>query len=414
MSSVPPQIPTFNRKPCALKYARRKWLVSPFWEKQFPINEQGEVSFSPPWKDFIYKIENKSQAYSLMTRLRTVLVANYIALAAGLTCIYYFCAGNVYLLTIMGIYVVLIQQLVRNILLKLSVKNLLANLTPLIIPLASEPTRQRLNWQGKPMPFTLLTIIDYLILWATISFSTIQAWSVLGTIHWSVIGPILLVILIGFTQTIFKKRHFVLNITLFITFSVLGAYGCITYYRPTTFKEVGTWGEGNQSPISYQLGFYQDFFSADSLDKRLQYHAYRAWGTDIQLAVYFMPPQEFKEFITALRRSPYLSTGTNRNTWGSQPDYLTRNLAHFHYPTWWLISPALLVETLHIACPYRQTIPLSAATMNYRFGNVSSVNIPSGTLLPGREYNLFIFYNKDTEMLYVESIQIPYTPREKQ
>ena len=388
-----------------LNVVKKPWTTSEFWSRFFPMEESGDILFTPPWPSATHIVNDGQAGRNLIKAIKKGLSRCYLILILILILSWLFFWNKPEFLLVFFLSASLTRAYARKKLFPELVRPHLANM-PLFSreiishTLIGTPQTKRADgrflWSGLFLSFAIPALAYW---W--------DANDICSCIYTFLSLLALFMALYSFWPLLYK-RDFPSKILIELGISLLGAGWVIAffyYYMPAPAKTAKAWGYDTQSPSSSLLGFYQDYMSPVSLDRRLQNLDYRPLGLPVEWTRYLMPAQEFNAIKHALEKTTGINM-TEKNQFLTQKEQ--QNFKRQRFPEWW--TPSLGSPILTFSY---DTLPAKIHQNNEKKQTYSQgKEVGSDALFPGKNRSQTLIYDEKTGLLYMESRQNRISPFE--
>lgn len=388
-----------------LHILKRPWRVSDFWSRFFPMDEEGIVSFTPPWPSPIYQINEQETGNALISTMKKGLKKTIILFLLLLLASCFFFWNKPELLTVAFVCFYFTRQYARKTLLPRLCAGILTA-CPLLSKgkkshsVCGREQRPRVNGRFLSMGLLQTTLIPTAIYWWDGDTTTATFYGAL---------VLLFAGMVAYNYWPLFTRHelpakIVLEFCLLLP-GILWGIALWYCFMPSPPRPMGAWGYNMQSPSSALLGYYQSYMSPIELDRRLQSIDFRPRGFATEWAAYSLSPDEFQKIKTSLLQT----TGSNpaeKETLFTEKEKKSMSLQKF--PSWW--KPALGSEMLFFS--YGDT-PLKDKLNNrerqtYQKGTERSTDL----LIPAKDFRQTMIYDPKSKRLYLLSRERHISPFE--
>lgn len=389
-----------------LHILKRPWRVSDFWSRFFPMNEEGIVSFTPPWPSPRYQINDDKTGNALISAMKKGLkktIALFLLLLV-VTCFFFWNKPELLTVTFVSFYFT--RQYARKTLLPRLCSKILTDCPPLSKEKKSHSVsgreqRPRVNGRFLSMGLLQTTLIPTAIYWWDGDAATAAFYGAL---------VLLFACMVVYNYwPIFAKHESPTKIVMEFCILLPGILWGIALsycFMPSPPRPMGAWGYNTQSPSSSLLGYYQSYMNPIELDRRLQSIDFRPRGFATEWTAYSLSPEEFQKIKTSLLETTG-SKPEKKETRFSEKEKKSMSLQRF--PRWW--KPALGSEMLFFS--YGDT-PLKDKLNNrevqtYEKGTERTLDL----LTPAKDFRQTMIYDPKSKRLYLLSRERHISPFER-
>lgn len=391
------------RKP--LNIIKRPWTLTEFWTRYFPMDEKGDVAFTPPWLFPRYQVNDGETGRALIRAIHKGK-SRLVLLFAGIVFLCWFFSWNTpvfLLLTFLGLC--LLRHYAKT--------RLFPGLClPLLKghPLLSE-TPETCSLTGAPEVSGASGLLLSSGLFLTLTIPAVTCWwKAEDTLAFACSIPALLSLIFCLYSfwRLLGNRELPMKILLELGLLTAAAGWIILfwfYYQPSAPKPMGQWGYASQSPSSSLLGYYQDYMSPVSMDRRLQAIDFRPSGLPMEWTAYYLSPEEYAAILTSLQKTGGLDMTNNTEIFSKK---IQQNHIKQRFPEWWKPSPGSQTANFAYSNITHKTKLNERKKQVYKQGQEAELQ----ALFPAKDRIQTLIYDPRTSLLYMFSRQKHLSPFE--
>lgn len=388
-----------------LHIIKRPWRVSDFWSRFFPMDDEGIVSFTPPWPSSVYQINEQETGNALISAMKAGLKKSIILFSLLLIVTWFFFWNKPEFLTVTFVCFYCTRQYARKTLLPRLCARILTDCPSLSKKKKSHSVsgreqRPRVNGRFLGMGLLQTTLIPTAIYWWDGDTATAAFYGALVLLFASMV--------VYNYWPLFTRHELPTKIALEFCLLLPGIlWGIALWYcfMPSPPKPMGAWGYNMQSPSSSLLGYYQSYMNPIELDRRLQSIDFRPRGFAMEWTAYSINPEEFQKIKTSLLETTG-SKPTEKEILFSEKEQ--KSMALQKFPRWW--KPAIGSEMLFFSygdTPLKSKLN-SRETQTYQQGIERSADL----LTPAKDFRQTVIYDQKSKRLYLLSRERHISPFE--
>lgn len=391
------------RKP--LNIIKRPWALAEFWTRYFPMDEKGDVTFTPPWPFPRYQVNDGETGRALIRSIHKGKSRLLLLLAGILFLCWFFFWNTPVFLLLFFLGLCLLRhyaktRLFPGLCLPLLKDHPLLSAEPETCSLTGVPETPKANgrflWSGLVLTLTIPTLAYW---W--------EAQDTLALLYGIPALFSLILCLYSFWPLLGDRELPMKILQELGIFSVAAGWGILFwfYYQPSEPKPMGQWGYANQSPSSSLLGYYQDYMSPVSLDRRLQAIDFRPSGLPMEWTAYYLSPEEYTHILAALKKTGDFDMTDKTGIYSKK---IQQNHMKQRFPEWWKPSPgAQTTSFAYSDIPHK-------AQLNERKKQVykQGRELVLTALSPAKDRTQTLIYDPQTSLLYMFSRQKHLSPFE--